>query len=349
MGARFKEQDALLYYIDESVRVVGCFTVSDLFPSWRLLRALSGTLRHAAAFRDSSLVFMGHFIDEHLQRRASLSLPVPEEDDVVQVLLKIQREGNLQFPITMGNVKAVLFVSLPAMYSIGNNGTQNKISVVVYLTNKKHVPHPQDMLAGGAEAPVTTLQWAMAELMQNPSMMSRVQAEVRNAFMGQMAVTEEGLDELSYLHCIIKETLRVHTPGPLLLPRECREQCTILGYDVPKGAVVLINAWAICRDPASWDEPETFIPDRFLGSAVDYKGNYFEFTPFGGGRRVCPGMLFGLANVELGLASLLFHFDWALPDGILPGNLNMTEAMGITARKKDDLWLRATLRVPLPC
>lgn len=188
----------------------------------------------------------------------------------------------------------------------------------------------------------------MAELMQNPSVMSRAQAEVRGAFMGQMKVTEEGLGELSYLRCVIKETLRLHTPGPLLLPRECQEQCNILGYDIPKGATVIMNAWAISRNAQYWDESEAFIPDRFMGSEIDYKGNNFEFTPFGAGRQICIGMLFGIANIELAFASLLFYFDWALPDGILPGDLDMTETMGITARKKEDLRLRATLHVQLP-
>ncbi|KAK1645631.1 hypothetical protein QYE76_063436 [Lolium multiflorum] len=110
--------------------------------------------------------------------------------------------------------------------------------------------------------------------------MSRAQDEVRAAFMGEKKVTEEGLGELSYLQCIIKETLRLHTPGPLLVPRECQEQCRILGYDVPKGATVIVNGWAIARDPECWDEPEAFVPERFLGSATDFKGNSFEFIPF---------------------------------------------------------------------
>jgi cytochrome P450 len=92
-----------------------------------------------------------------------------------------------------------------------------------------------------------------------------------------------------------------------------------------------------------------FIPDRFMGSTIDYRGTNFEFTPFGAGRPICPGMLIGLANTELALATLLFHFDWALPDGILPGGLDMTEAMGITARRKEDLLLRVTFRIPMPC
>ncbi|XP_048556620.1 desmethyl-deoxy-podophyllotoxin synthase-like [Triticum urartu] len=177
---------------------------------------------------------------------------------------------------------------------------------------------------------------------------SVVQDEVRGAFMGQNKVTEEGLGELSYLQCIIKETLRLHPPGPLV-PRECREDCRILGYDVPKGTTILVNVWAISRDPECWDEPEEFVPERFVASARDFKGNSFEFIPFGAGRRICPGMLFGLATIELALASLLFHFDWSLPDGTLPSELDMTETMGVAARKKVPLWLRPTPHVYLPC
>lgn len=203
-------------------------------------------------------------------------------------------------------------------------------------------------LQGGTETTSTTLQWAMAELMRNPSMMSRAQDEVRGAFMGQNKVTEEGLGELSYLQCIIKETLRLHPPGPLI-PRECREHCRILGYDVPKGTTALVNVWAISRDPECWDEPEEFVPDRFVASAIDFKGNSFEFIPFGAGRPICPGMLFGLATIELALASLLFYFDWSLPDGTPPNELDMTETMGVAARKKVALWLRPTPHLYLPC
>ncbi|KAF7111860.1 hypothetical protein CFC21_111819 [Triticum aestivum] len=311
MGGRFKEQDTLLHYVDEAVRLVGGFSLPDLFPSSRLALALSSTLRKSRVFRDSLMAFMDRVIGEHLERTSS---DEQHQEDLIDVLLRIQREGNLQSPLTMDSIKAVIF----------------------------------DLFAGGSETATTTLQWAMAELMRNPSVMSRAQAEVRAAFMGQMKVSEEGLGELSYLQCIIKETLRLHTPGPLLMPRECQEHCKILGYDVPKGTTVLVNAWAISRDPECWDEPEAFMPERFMSSVRDYKGNNFEFIPFGAGRRICPGMLFGIANIELALASLLFYFDWSLPDGILPSELDMTEAFGVTARKKVDLLLRPTAHVQLP-
>jgi cytochrome P450 len=185
----------------------------------------------------------------------------------------------------------------------------------------------------------------MAELMREPKVLRRAQDELRGAFAGESRVREEALPELRYLQLVIKETLRLHPPVPLLIPRECQEPCRVLGYNVPVGAMVLVNAWAIGRDA------EEFRPERFeeAGScAVDFRGTDFELVPFGAGRRMCPGIALGLAVMELALASLLFHFDWELPGGAAPHELDMTEALGITTRRKSDLWLHATVRVPLP-
>jgi cytochrome P450 len=195
------------------------------------------------------------------------------------------------------------------------------------------------------------LQWAMAELMRNPAVMQKAQEEIRRELAGHDRVTEDSLSNLHYLRLVIKETLRLHPAAPLLVPRECRSACDVLGFDVPEGAMVLVNAWAIGRDPALWDAPEEFVPERFeeQGSAGrDFKGTDFEFVPFGAGRRMCPGMAFGLAHIELALAALLFHFDWDLPEGIVPKEMDMTEAAGITARLRSDLLVIAVLRAPVP-
>lgn len=131
-----------------------------------------------------------------------------------------------------------------------------------------------------------TINWAMSEMMKNPRIMKAAQDEVRHVFDVKRNVDETGLEELKYLNLVIKETLRFHPTVPLLLPRVCGERCEINGYVIPEKAKVMVNAWAIGRDPNSLDDAETFIPERFLDGTIDYLGNNFEYIPFGAGRRI---------------------------------------------------------------
>jgi cytochrome P450 len=204
------------------------------------------------------------------------------------------------------------------------------------------------MFGAGSETAATTLQWAMAELIRNPRVMRKAQDEVRRHFAGEGKVTEAGLAGLDYLRVVIKETLRMRPPAPLLLPRVCGGPCQVLGFEVPEGAMVIVNAWAIGMDPAHWDAPEEFAPERFERNGRDFKGADFEFVPFGAGRRICPGMAFGLAHVEIALAALLFHFDWELPGGMAAEDLDMTEQFGVTTSLWSDLVVVAVPRVLVP-
>lgn len=188
----------------------------------------------------------------------------------------------------------------------------------------------------------STVEWAISELLKKPEAMAKAQLELRNVLGASRGViTNTDLGGLSYLQMVIKEVLRLHPPNPMLVPRESREDCEIMGYHVPKGTKVHINAFAISRDPRYWDNPEAFNPERFENSNTDYKGTHFEFTPFGAGRRQCPAILFGTSAVEIALANLLYHFDWVLADGSNPDLLDMSETFGMGVRKKLELHLRA--------
>ncbi|XP_049392167.1 premnaspirodiene oxygenase-like [Solanum stenotomum] len=178
--------------------------------------------------------------------------------------------------------------------------------------------------------------------MKSASVMTKAQVEVREVFKGKKTFDDDDLEKLDYLKLVIKETLRLHPLTPLLVPRECREETKIDGYTIPVKSKVLVNVWAIGRDSESWKDPESFIPERFENSLVDFGGTHFQFLPFGAGRRTCPGRLFGLALVTLPLAHLLYNFDWTLPNGMEPKDLDMNEANGMTARRDKDLYLIAT-------
>jgi cytochrome P450 len=200
------------------------------------------------------------------------------------------------------------------------------------------------MFAAGTDTTSTAMEWAVAELVTHPSSMRKVQDEIRAVVgVADRVVTEDHMNKLSYLKAVVKETLRLHAPVPLLVPREPPNDAEILDHHVPAGTRVVINAWAIGRDPASWDSAEEFVPERFLGSAVDYRGQNFELIPFGAGRRGCPGVGFAVPTVEMALASLLHNFDLAPAAGT---SLDMREVNGLSVRLNSGLPLVAKPRFP---
>ena len=196
---------------------------------------------------------------------------------------------------------------------------------------------------GGTETVASAIEWAMAEVMKSPEDLKKVQQELADVVGLNRPVQEGDLEKLTYFRCVLKETLRLHPPIPLLL-HETAKEAEIAGYHIPARSRVMINAWAICRDKNSWDEPDTFKPSRFLKPGVpDFKGSNFEFIPFGSGRRSCPGMQLGLYALELAVAHLLHCFTWELPDGMKPSELDMGDVFGLTAPRATPL-----LAVPSP-
>ncbi|WCJ28164.1 cytochrome P450 family 71 subfamily B polypeptide 35 [Euphorbia peplus] len=308
-GDECEDQDAVIAVTKETTLVAGGFGIPDLFPSLEFLHVMSGFKGRLERIRSELSRVFGKIIDDHKKKLMSQSGNEFEKEDLVDVLLKLQGSGRLQCPVTTDNLKAVIV----------------------------------DLFIAGTDTSSTTIEWAMSEMMRNPRVFKKAQAEVRNAFRGKKVIREEDVQKLTYLPLVLKETLRLHPPAPLLLPRESRKTCEVAGFEIPIKTKVIVNAWAIGRDPETWEEANSFKPERFMDNAVDFKGMDFEFIPFGAGRRICPGIAFGLANMELPLARLLYHFDWKLPEGITSENLDMTESFGATVGRKNNLYLIPTL------
>ncbi|CAN0913201.1 Cytochrome P450 71D11 (Fragment) [Linum grandiflorum] len=321
-----EDDDQYVAVVEEIMAAAVGFGVADLFPSVKWLQRISGMKGKLKRLHGVQDKLLESIIAEHRARRKTgegENRGIEEEDeveteDLVDALLNLQRDNGddhqLGFSLTNDNIKAVI----------------------------------GDVFIAGSETSSTTVEWAISELIKNPDVMRKAQTEVRRVFGEKGRVDEAGLHELSYLKLVIKETLRLHTPAPLLVPRESREECEVGGYLIPTKATVMVNSWAIARDPKTWDEPETFWPERFLDGAIDYKGTNFEYLPFGAGRRMCPGIGFGIANTELPLANLLFYFDWKLPGDLKMESLDMEESFGVTVKRKHDLEVVPLVRYPPP-
>ncbi|XP_031250785.1 cytochrome P450 71A1-like [Pistacia vera] len=280
--------------LEEYQELLGGFSIGDFFPSMEFIHSLTGMKPRLQKTFQRFDKFFDEVINEHLNPDREENKP-----DLVDVLLDIQKNGSHEMPLTMDNVKAIIL----------------------------------DMFAAGTDTTFITLDWGMTELIMNRKVMEKAQAEVRSILGKRRVVLESDLPQMHYLKAVIKEIFRLHPPAPVLVPRESMEEITIEGYGIPAKTRFFVNAWAIGRDPESWDNPETFEPERFTDSTIDFKGLDFELIPFGAGRRSCPAITFGTATVELALAQLLHSFDWELPPGIDAKDLDMTEVFGITMHR----------------
>jgi cytochrome P450 len=159
----------------------------------------------------------------------------------------------------------------------------------------------------------------MTELIRNPEKMKRVQAELDEVVGRERMVEESDAERLPYLRAVVKEVFRLHPAAPFLIPHRADNRCEIAGFVIPKHTQIIVNVWAIGRDPSIWKEPLKFIPERFIDketSSVDYKGQNFELIPFGAGRRMCVGLPLASRMVHLLLGSLLHSFEWAPPHNL---------------------------------
>lgn len=185
----------------------------------------------------------------------------------------------------------------------------------------------------------------MAELLNNPEIMSKAQQELKDVIGMNNIVEESHLPNLHYLDAVLKETLRLHPALPLLIPKRPSQSAVVNGYTIPEGTKVFLNVYAIHRDPQLWESPLEFQPGRFLtpSTNLDYSGNNMKYLPFGSGRRICAGLPLAEKMVMFMLASLLHSFDWKLPEG---EHVDLSEGFGLVIKKNERLFAIPTPRLP---
>ncbi|KAK4732887.1 hypothetical protein R3W88_025875 [Solanum pinnatisectum] len=277
------------------------FFVSDYFPLLGWIDKLSGKINKLEKnFKDLN-EFNEGLIEQHLNPNRPKSM----EGDIIDLLLQLKKQKSTPIDLTLDNIKAII----------------------------------TDMLVGGTDTSATTVVWAMTALIAKPITMKKVQAEIRESVEKKSIVNEDDIQDLPFFKAVIKETFRLYPPAPLLVPRETMQNSILEGYEIQPKTIVHVNFWAITRDPEIWENPEEFIPKRFLNSNIDFKGQNFELIPFGAGRRGCPAMALGVTTVELVLSNLRYAFDWELPRGMNIQDIDTDVLLGLAMHKNKPLCL----------
>ncbi|GLT97597.1 hypothetical protein SLE2022_151540 [Rubroshorea leprosula] len=307
-GKRYEDEGSEIskFYrlLGEAQAMFTSFFVSDYFPSMRWVDRLTGMLSRLENVFKELDAFYQQLINDHLDPKRQK----PDQEDIIDVFLKIMKDPQSTLHISFDHIKAVLM----------------------------------NVFVAGTDTSAATVVWAMTFLMKYPATMKKVQDEVRNLAGKKRFLNEDEIQALPYLKAVVKETFRLQSIVPLLIARETLRDCNIGGYKIPAKTLVYVNAWAIGRDTEAWGQnSEDFCPERFMGSSIDYKGQDFGLIPFGSGRRICPGMHMGAATVELALANLLYSFAWKMPSGMKKEDLDFDAAPGITMHKRNHLFLMA--------
>ncbi|KAK8515133.1 hypothetical protein V6N13_122125 [Hibiscus sabdariffa] len=266
-------------------------------------------------------VLMEKIILEHKEARKNNGSIGDMAKDVLDILIETSEDENAEMKLTRENVKAFVM----------------------------------NFFSGGTDTSSVTSGWGLAELINHPNVMEKAQKEIDSVVGRNRILEESDIENLPYLQAVVKETLRLHPGGPLVV-RESTEDCTIGGYEIPQGTRLFVNLWALGRDPNQWEKPLEFVPERFLSGHwrqgknqfLDVRGQHFSLLPFGSGRRSCPGASLALQVVPTILGIMLQCFDWKVGDGE-DGSVNMEEKAGVTLLRAHPLILHPVTRLsPFP-
>ncbi|KAL0535634.1 hypothetical protein IC582_029974 [Cucumis melo] len=300
--------------VTEGYDLLGSFNWSDHFPVLGWLD-LQGVRKRCRVLVGKVNVFVGKIIEEHRMKRRVIvgdeenknSPNDNEDEDFVDVLLDLEKENKL----TDSDMIAVLW----------------------------------EMIFRGTDTVAILLEWILARMVLHPDIQAKLQYEIDQVVMKTgRNISNLDLPNLPYLHAVVKETLRMHPPGPLLSwARLAIHDTHVAGHYIPAGTTAMVNMWAITHDDQIWPDPTIYNPNRFIKDDVAIMGSDLRLAPFGSGRRVCPGKAMGLATVELWLAQLVHKFEWVQADESKI-KVDLSECLKLSLEMKHPLICRAIPR-----
>ncbi|XP_010260472.1 PREDICTED: cytochrome P450 78A5 [Nelumbo nucifera] len=289
--------------VSEGYELLGIFNWSDHFPVLGLLD-LQGVRKRCRRLVTKVNAFVKNIIEEHRRRRVNGALDDESDRNFVDVLLDLEKEDRL-----------------------------NDSDMIAVLW---------EMIFRGTDTVAILLEWILARMLMHPDIQAKAQSEIDAVVGATRSVSDSDLPNLPYLQAIVKESLRMHPPGPLLSWARLAVHDVHIGeFFIPAGTTAMVNMWAITHDEGIWSEPAEFKPERFMKEEVSIMGSDLRLAPFGSGRRVCPGKAMGLATVQLWLAQLLQSFKWAPSDN----GVDLSECLKLSLEMKNPLVCVAVSRL----
>jgi cytochrome P450 len=168
------------------------------------------------------------------------------------------------------------------------------------------------IFTAGHETTAMAMTWTWYLLSQHPVEEAKLHSELHRV-LGGRAPNSDDLSKLAYTRMVLEESMRLYPPVHTIA-REALADDTLAGRHVPKGSNVLIAPWVLHRHQQLWRSPERFDPERFSPEQTAARPR-FSYLPFGGGRRICIGAAFAMAEATILLATIAQRYRLRLVSG----------------------------------